>query len=107
MIGSKNNHNKMSNSPKNYITWVFTDHYFKNGKGIGKFIGTIYGIFQAIYVPPLVLEEYYTGWMPIWPVIGTFIAVFGFLIGITLQPYGIYRKLKRMNWWDRINSDLK
>jgi hypothetical protein len=92
---------KKDKSPKNYLTWVFTDHYFNNGRGIGKFIGMLYGIFQAIYVPPIVLEEYYGGWIPIWPVIGMFIAVYGFLIGITLQPYGIYRKLKRMNWWNR------
>jgi hypothetical protein len=107
MIGSKNNHNKMSNAPKNYITWVFTDHYFKNGRGILKLIGTAFGFYMAFYIPGPVIQEYNEGWIPIWPVLGVFIAAYGFLIGIILQPYGIYRKLKRMNWWDRINNDLK
>ena len=98
---------KKNQSPKNYLHWVFTDHYFKNGRGIGKFIGMLYGIFQVIYVPPIVLEEYYGGWIPLFPVILMYITVWGFLLGITLQPYNIYRKLKRMNWWDRIENDLK
>jgi len=98
---------KQSKSPKNYLHWVFTDHYFKNGRGIGKFIGAIFGFFMAFYVPGPVLEEYWEGWIPIWPVIGMFIAVYGFLIGILWQPYNIYKKLKRMNWWDRIENDLK
>ena len=98
---------KTSKTPKNYIHWVFTDHYFNNKQGIGKFIGMLYGIFQVIYVPHFVLEEYYGGWIPLFPVILMYITIWGFLIGITLQPYGIYRKLKRMNWWDRINNDFK
>jgi hypothetical protein len=48
----------------------------------------------AIYMPKPVLEEYYGGWIPIWPVIGCFIAVYGGLIGIIMQPYGIYKRLK-------------
>jgi len=98
---------KSKPTPKNYLTWVFTDHYFNNKQGIGKFIGTIFGFFMAFYVPGPVLEEYWGGWIPIWPVIGCFIAVYGFLIGILWQPYNIYKKLKRMNWWDRINNDFK
>ena len=92
---------KKDKSPKNYLEWVFTDHYFKNGKGILKFIATIYGILQVIYVPPIILEEYYAVWIPILPVILMYVAIWGFLIGITLQPYNIYRKLKRLNWWNR------
>ena len=84
-----------------YLKWVFTDHYFNNKQGIGKFMGTIMFICFAIYMPGPVLEEYMGGWIPIWPVIGCFIAVYGGLIGIMLQPYGIYRKLTRMKWWDR------
>jgi hypothetical protein len=45
-------------------------------------------------MPKPVLEEYYGGWIPIWPVIGCFIAVYGGLIGIIMQPYGIYKRLK-------------
>jgi hypothetical protein len=91
----------MSKAPKNYITWVFTDHYFKNGQGKLKFVATIFGFIMPFHVIPPVVQEYMEGWIPLLPVIGTFIAVFGFLIGIILQPYGIYRNLKRMNWWDR------
>jgi len=79
---------------KNYIKWLFTDHYFNNKQGVIKFIGTIYGFIMAFYVPSPVLDEYYGGWIPIWPVIGIFIAVYGFLIGILIQPYGIYKRLK-------------
>ncbi len=92
-------------TPKNYLHWVFTDHYFNNGRGIGKFIGMLYGILQVIYVPPIVLEEYYTGWIPLFPVILMYLTIWGFLIGITLQPYGIYRRLKRMNWWERKDTN--
>jgi len=92
------------NTPKNYLHWVFTDHYFKNGKGVGKFIGMLYGIFQVIYIPPLILEEYYGGWIPLLPVVLTYIATCGFLIGITLQPYGIYKRLKRLGWWNNKNK---
>jgi|TARA_R100000081_G_C4721341_1_gene118224 hypothetical protein len=88
-------------TPKNYIHWVFTDHYFNNKQGIGKFMGTIMFICFAVYMPGPVLEEYWGGWIPIWPVIGCFIAVYGGLIGILWQPYNIYKKLKRMNWWER------
>ena len=79
---------------KDYIKWLFTDHYFNNKQGVIKLIGTIYGFIMAFYVPGPVLDEYYGGWIPIWPVIGIFIAVYGFLIGILTQPYGIYKRLK-------------
>ena len=92
---------KEDKTPKNYISWVFTDHYFKNKQGILKFIGTIFGFVMAVYVPGPVIQEYMEGWIPIWPVIGTFIATYGFLIGIILQPYSIYKRLKRMNWWNK------
>ena len=94
-------------TPKNYLHWVFTDHYFNNGRGIFKLIGTIYGIFQIIYATPLIMEEYYGGWIPLFPVILVNLTMWGFLIGIILQPYSIYRRLKRMNWWDRVNDDFK
>ena len=90
-----------------YFQWLFEDHYFKDKRGMLKFVGTLYGIVQAIYATPLVYDEWYYGYMPIWPLIGAYIAIYGFLIGITLQPYGIYKRLKRMNWWDRVNDDFK
>ena len=81
---------------KSYIKWVFTDHYFNNKQGVIKFMGTLLGIFLAIAVPGPVLEEYWGGWIPIWPVIGAFISTYGFLIGIILQPVNIYQRLKRL-----------
>ena len=84
-----------------YFQWVFGDHYFKSKQGILKIIGTLFGFFMAFYVPGPVIQEYSEGWIPIWPVLGTFIAVYGFLIGIILQPYSIYKRLKRMNWWEK------
>ena len=90
-----------------YFTWLFTDHYFNNKQGILKFIATLFGFFMAFYVPGPVMEEYWGGWIPLFPVILCFFAVYGFLIGIILQPYNIYRKLKRMNWWERMDNDFK
>jgi hypothetical protein len=80
----------------NYIKWLFTDHYFNNKQGVIKFIGTIFGFFLAIYVPGPVLDEYYGGWIPLLPVIGVFFAVYGFLIAILLQPYGIYKRINKL-----------
>ena len=40
---------KEDKSPKNYLTWVFTDHYFNNKQGILKIIGTLFGIFMEIF----------------------------------------------------------
>ena len=90
-----------------YFQWVFTDHYFKSKQGVLKLIATIFSFIMAFYMPGPILEEYWSGWMPIWPVIGAFIAVYGSLIGILLQPYLIYRRLKRLNWWNTIDNDLK
>ena len=80
---------------KEYVKWLFTNHYFNNMQGILKFLGTIMFLFFGVYVPVPVLKEYYGGWIPIWPVLGCFIAVYGGLIGILLQPYGIYKRLKK------------
>ena len=81
---------------KKYLKWVFTDHYFNNGRGLLKLIGTIYGIIQAVYATPIVYDEWYYGYMPILPLIGAYIAIYGFLIGIIYQPVSIYLTLKRL-----------
>lgn len=88
-------------APKNYVHWLFTDHYFNNKQGVLKFFGTLMGIAMGIYMPGPVIEEWNTGFVPIWPVIGIFIATYGFLIGMLLQPYSIYLRLKKMKWWDK------
>lgn len=84
-----------------YLKWVFEDHYFNNFQGILKFIATLFAIFMGTYMPEQVLREYNSGWIPIWPVIGSFIATYGFLIGIIVQPYLIYTRLVRLGWWDK------
>lgn len=94
-------------APKNFVHWLFTDHYFNNKQGFLKFLGTLMFITFGIIVPGPVLEEYNGGWIPIWPVIGTFIAVYGGLIGIILQPYQIYKRLQRIGWWETIDRDLR
>ena len=81
---------------KKYLKWVFTDHYFNNGRGLLKLIGTIYGIIQAVYATPIVYDEWYYGYMPILPLIAAYIAIYGFLIGIIYQPVSIYLTLKRL-----------
>ena len=47
----------MSKAPKNYITWVFTDHYFNNGQGMLKFVATIFGFIMPFHVIPPVIQE--------------------------------------------------
>ena len=47
------------------------------------------------------MEEYYGGWIPLLPVVLVHLTMWGFLLGITLQPYGIYRRLKRINYWGK------
>ena len=88
-------------APKNFIHWLFTDHYFNNKQGVLKFLGLLLAIFLAIAVPGPVIEEWNTGFVPIWPVIGIFIATYGFLFGMIFQPYSIYKRLKRIGWWDK------
>ena len=83
-----------------YFQWFFGEHC-KEWRGKTKVIATLYGIFQVIYATPLILDEYYGGWIPLLPVILSFIAIYGFLIGIIYQPYSIYRKLVRMDWFNR------
>ena len=81
---------------KGYLKWFFTEHV-KSGRGKMKLVGTIYGVVQAIYATPIIWDEWYYGHMPIWPLIGAYIAIYGFLIGIVYQPINIYNKLKKMN----------
>ena len=80
----------------NFIKWLFTNHYFNNLQGILKFAGTIFGVFLCVVVPEAALEEYYGGWISIWPVIIACLISFGYLTGIIIQPYLIYKKLKRL-----------
>lgn len=78
-----------------YFNWLLTEH--KRGKL--KLILTVLGIIQAIYVTPMLIEEYNSGWTPLFPIIMMFIASYGFVIGMALQPFLIYKRLIRLDWW--------
>jgi hypothetical protein len=88
------------NNTPTYLQWFFKEH-IKNGRGKLKLIATLYGVFQVIYFPSFVLEEYYGGWISIIPVILFFLIIWGFLIAILLQPYLIYKKLVKMDWFNK------
>ena len=81
---------------KEYLTWFFTKRVKQGWSQMMKIPATIYGIVQAIYATPIVWNEWYYGHMPILPLIGAYIAIYGFLIGIIYQPISIYRELKRL-----------
>jgi hypothetical protein len=82
-----------------YLKWLFTEH--KTGKL--KVLLTIVGIIQSIYITPLLIEEYNYG-MPLYPAIMGFVASYGFTIGITLQPYSIYKRLVELDWWNKFGN---
>lgn len=85
---------------KEYLKWYFTKH-MKNGRGKLKFIATLYGIFQIIYVTPIINHEYLSaGDVPLIILILTHLTMWGFLIGIIYQPIQIYKKLKALGRLD-------
>jgi len=64
---------------------------------------TIVGIIQSCYITPVIIEEYNYG-MPLLPAIMGIIASYGFTVGITLQPFLIYKRLVRLDWWNRFGN---
>jgi len=72
----------------NYLEWLTLDHKFGNFK-IALFL---IGIVQCIYFTKPLYEEYLYG-MPLIVLILSYIAMYGFTVGILLQPYFIYRRL--------------
>ena len=83
-----------------YLQWFFGEHC-KGWRGKTKIVAAIYGVFQIVYATPLIMEEYYGGWIPLFPVILVHLTMWGFLLGILYQPYSIYRRLVRTNWFER------
>jgi hypothetical protein len=75
---------------KNYFKWLLTEH--KQGKF--KLLLFIYGIYQCINLTDDLYYEYLDG-MPLLPLIVGYIALYGFTIGMALQPYFIYKDLKK------------
>ena len=75
---------------KDYFKWLFIEH--KAGKF--KFLLLLFGIIQCVLLTDDFYLEYMDG-MPLLPLIFGYIALYGFTIGIALQPYSIYKNLKR------------
>lgn len=74
---------------KNYINWLFRIHKY----GKFKFLLFIFGIIHCV----LLTEDFYLSYldgMPLLPLILGYIALYGFTIGIALQPYFIYKEIK-------------
>ncbi len=75
---------------KNYFKWLLTEHKY----GKIKLLLFIFGIYQCINLTDDFYYEYLDG-MPLLPLIAGYIALYGFTIGIALQPYFIYKDLKK------------
>lgn len=74
---------------KNYFKWLFTEHKY----GKVKFLLLLFGVIQCVLLTDDFYYEYLDG-MPLLPLIFGYIALYGFTIGIALQPYFIYKDLK-------------
>jgi len=81
-------------SNKNFIHWLFTEHYFKSKIGFLKFIATIYAIMQPIMFTQPIWEEYQCC-ISLFPVICAHIVMWGFLIGLIEHSYSLYNP----GWW--------
>lgn len=75
---------------KNYFKWLLTEHKY----GKIKLLLFIFGIYQCINLSDDFYYEYLNG-MPLLPLIVGYIALYGFTIGIALQPYFIYKEIKQ------------
>lgn len=75
---------------KNYFKWLLTEHEY----GKIKLLLFIFGIYQCINLTDDFYYEYLDG-MPLLPLIVGYIALYGFTIGIALQPYFIYKEIKQ------------
>lgn len=58
---------------------------------------TVAGIIACIFATPVILDPENAN--PIAVIIGALVAVYGFTVGMALQPYMIYRKLDKTNYW--------
>lgn len=78
-----------ANQPK-YIKWLW-----KNKKT--ELFLTLAGVAACIFATPEIVNP--ENDVPVAAMIASFVAVYGFTIGMALQPYTIYRRLIRMNYW--------
>lgn len=75
----------------NYFKWLFEEHKY----GKIKFFLFLIGVTQCFFLTDDLYREYYYYDMPLYPLIMGYIAMYGFTIGIALQPYLIYKDLKK------------
>lgn len=74
-----------------YLEWLLLDHKF----GKIKFAMFLIGLAQCIFFTVPLFEEYLYSDMPLVVLILGYIALYGFTIGIALQPYTIYKRLNK------------
>ena len=75
----------------NYFKWLFEEHKY----GKIKFFLFLIGVTQCFFLTDNFYYEYYYYDMPLYPLIMGYTAMYGFTIGIALQPYLIYKDLKK------------
>tara|TARA_Y100000389_G_scaffold200746_1_gene241854 strand:+ start:1236 stop:1469 length:234 start_codon:yes stop_codon:yes gene_type:complete len=75
----------------NYFKWLFEEHKW----GKIKFFLFLLGVTQCFLLTDDFYREYYYYDMSLYPLIMGYIALYGFTIGIALQPYFIYKDLKK------------
>lgn len=75
---------------KEYFKWVIKDK-----KHNYKLILALIGIVISIIVTPILITSYNEG-AALSMVILAFIAIYGFTVGMLLEPYTIYKRLKRI-----------
>jgi len=74
-----------------YFKWLFEEHKY----GKIKFLLFLLGVTQCFFLTDNLYCEYYYYDMSLYPLIMGYIALYGFTIGIALQPYFIYKDLKK------------
>ena len=86
----------MKNQNPSYLNWLLKEHRF----GKFKALMLLYGIIQCVIFTDDVFNEWYYGHMPLLPLIATYIVMYGFVVAIALQPFNIYRRLVKLDWWN-------
>ena len=92
----------MKNQTPTYFQWLLKEHKF----GKIKILLFLLGVLQFIIFTDDVFNEWYYGYMPIWPLIFTYIAMYGFTIAIAYQPFNIYKKLVRLDFFVCVKSKI-
>ena len=83
-----------------YIKWAWSDKKHRL-----TLLGGLVGIVACGFATPALIDGY-KGGAALVAIICGFIAIYGFTIGMFAQPYSIYRKLRRLNYWSK-NSPWK